>query len=106
MPGTDQGNLVAHLAWCKGGDEVICGEVSHTLTAEQANAARVAQTQLRTVPQKGASLDIDAIKRTIRGDDPHWPRTGLIWIEQPSNGWTMPLDELAVRVSPGRRETP
>ena len=54
-----------------GGDEVICGEASHTLNAEQANAARVAQTQLRTVPQTGASLDIDAIGRTIRGDDPH-----------------------------------
>ena len=88
------GNLVAHLAWCRGGDEVICGESSHTLNAEQANAARVAQTQLRTVPQKGASLDVDAIARTIRGDDPHWPRTGLIWVEQPCNGWTMPLDEL------------
>jgi threonine aldolase len=88
------GNLVAHLAWCRGGDEVICGESSHTLNAEQANAARVAQTQLRTVPQKGARLDIDAIGRTIRGDDPHWPRTGLIWVEQPCNGWTMPLDEL------------
>ncbi|MFN8634121.1 MAG: low-specificity L-threonine aldolase [Chloroflexota bacterium] len=89
-----QGNLVAHLAWCRGGDEVICGESSHTLNAEQANAARVAQTQLRTVPQKGASLDVDAIARTIRGDDPHWPRTGLIWVEQPCNGWVMPLDEL------------
>jgi threonine aldolase len=89
------GNLIAHLAWCKGGDEVICGEKHHTLSAEQANAARVAQTQLRTVPQERASLDIAAIERTIRGDDPHWPRTGLIWVEQPCNGWVMPLDELA-----------
>ena len=70
-----QGNIIAHLAWCRGGDEVICGDTSHTLTAEQANAARVAQTQLRTVPQNRGSLDIEAIKRTIRGDDPHWPRT-------------------------------
>ncbi len=88
------GNLIAHLAWCRGGDEVICGETAHTLMAEQGNAARVAQTQLRTVPQTRASLDIDAIGRTIRGDDPHWPRTGLIWVEQPCNGWVMPLDEL------------
>jgi threonine aldolase len=89
------GNLVAHLAWCRAGDEVICGEKHHTLNSEQANAARVAQTQLRTVPQQRASLDIDAIERTIRGDDPHFPRTGLIWVEQPCNGWVMPLDELA-----------
>ncbi len=89
------GNLIAHLAWCHGGDEVICGTSHHTLSAEQANAARVAQTQLRTVPQQRASLDVAAIERTIRGDDPHWPRTGLIWVEQPCNGWVMPLDELA-----------
>jgi len=89
------GNLVAHLAWCRGGDEVICGEKHHTLNSEQANAARVAQTQLRTVPQQRASLDIAAIERTIRGDDPHFPRTGLLWVEQPCNGWVMPLDELA-----------
>src|SRR5690242_18961350 len=89
------GNLIALLAWCHGGDEVICGASHHTLAAEQAYAARVAQTQLRTVPQQRASLDIAAIERTIRGDDPHWPRTGLIWVEQPCNGWVMPLDELA-----------
>jgi len=89
------GNLIAHLAWCRGGDEVIIGDGYHTLSAEQANAARVAQTQLRTVPKERASLDIAAIERTIRGDDPHWPKTGLIWVEQPCNGWVMPLDELA-----------
>ncbi len=95
VPGGTMGNLIAHLAWCRGGDEVICGQAAHTLNSEQANAARVAQTQLRTVPQRGASLDIDAIEKTLRGDDPHYPRTGLIWVEQPCNGWIMPLEELS-----------
>ncbi|MCC6179401.1 MAG: low-specificity L-threonine aldolase [Chloroflexi bacterium] len=95
VPSGTMGNLVAHLAWCRGGDEVICGQAHHTLMSEQANAARVAQTQLRTVPQKGVSLDLAAIEKAIRGDDPHFPRTGLIWVEQPCNGWIMPLDELA-----------
>jgi threonine aldolase len=95
VPSGTMGNLIAHLAWCQAGDEVICGQVSHTLNSEQANAARVAQTQLRTVPQQGASLDVVAIEKTIRGDDPHYPRTGLIWVEQPCNGWVMPLEELS-----------
>ncbi len=95
VPSGTMGNLIAHLAWCRAGDEVICGQAAHTLNSEQANAARVAQTQLRTVPQHGASLDLAAIEKTIRGDDPHYPRTGLIWVEQPCNGWIMPLDELA-----------
>ena len=34
------GNLIAHIAWCNAGDEVICGEKHHTLNSEQANAAR------------------------------------------------------------------
>ena len=95
VPSGTMGNLIAHLAWCRAGDEVICGQSAHTLNSEQANAARVAQTQLRAVPQQGASLDIAAIEKTIRGDDPHYPRTGLIWVEQPCNGWIMPLEELS-----------
>ncbi len=95
VPSGTMGNLSAHLAWCQAGDEVICGQAAHTLNAEAANAARVAGTQLRTVPQTGASLDLAAIERTIRPDDPHYPRTTLIWVEQPCNGWVMPLDELA-----------
>jgi len=94
VPSGTMGNVVAHLAWCQAGDEVICGQAAHTLNAEAANAARVAGTQLRTVPQEGASLDLAAIERTIRPDDPHYPRTTLIWVEQPSNGWVMPLEEL------------
>ena len=98
VPSGTMGNVVAHLAWCQAGDEVVCGQAAHTLNAEAANAARVAGTQLRTVPQVGATLDVAAIERTIRPDDPHYPRTALIWVEQPCNGWVMPLDELA-RVS-------
>ena len=88
------GNLTSILAWCRGGDEVICGESAHILNSEQANAARVAQVQLRSVPQHRASLDVDAVRDTIRGDDPHWPRTGLICVEQSCKGWTMSLNEL------------
>ena len=95
VPSGTMGNVVAHLAWCQAGDEVVCGQAAHTLNAEAANAARVAGTQLRTVPQQGAGLDVAQIERTIRPDDPHYPRTALIWVEQPCNGWVMPLDELA-----------
>ncbi len=89
------GNLVAHMAWCRAGEEVICGQSAHTFNSEAANSARVAGVQLRTIAQKGASLDLAAIERGIRPDDPHYPRTALIWVEQPCNGWVMPLEELA-----------
>ena len=103
VPSGTMGNVVAHLAWCQAGDEVICGQAAHTLNAEAANAARVAGTQLRTVPQQRASLDLAAIERSIRPDDPHYPRTALIWVEQPCNGWVMPLDELAAISELARR---
>src|SRR6185312_3793057 len=31
----------------------------------------------------------------IHPDDPHYPRTALVWVEQPHSGWVMPLDNLA-----------
>ncbi len=95
VPSGTMGNVVAHLSWCQAGEEVICGQRAHTYNSEAANAARVAGTQLRTVPQHEASLDFGAIEKGIRPDDPHYPRTGLIWVEQPCNGWVMPLAELA-----------
>jgi threonine aldolase len=95
VPSGTMGNVVAHLSWCQAGEEVICGQRAHTFNSEAANAARVAGTQLRTVPQHEASLDLGAIERGIRPDDPHYPRTALIWVEQPCNGWVMPLQELA-----------
>jgi threonine aldolase len=96
VPSGTMGNLVATLTHTRPGDEVICGRLAHTYVAEAAGSARLAGVSTWTIPQAGASLSPDDVQAGIHPtDDPHYPRTALVWVEQPSNGWTMPLDNLA-----------
>jgi threonine aldolase len=96
VPSGTMGNLLATLTHTHPGDEVICGNLAHTYVAEAAGAARLAGVSTWTVPQTGASLSPADVEAGIHPtDDPHYPRTALVWVEQPSNGWTMPLTNLA-----------
>jgi threonine aldolase len=96
VPSGTMGNLLATLSHTRPGDEVICGHLAHTYVAEAAGSARLAGVSSWTIPQVGASLSPEDVRAGIHPtDDPHYPRTALVWVEQPSNGWTMPLDNLA-----------
>lgn len=80
------GNLVALLTHCGRGDEVIVGEKAHTFINEVGGMAALGGIQPRTLPnQPDGTLALDDIKRAIRGDDQHWPRTRLITLENTMN---------------------
>ncbi len=78
-----QGNLIALLAHCDGrGAEVILGDKAHTFVYEAGGMAVLGGIQPRTVPvQPDGTLELDAIRHAIRGDDYHFPRTQLITLE-------------------------
>ena len=82
-----QGNLIAQLTHCpERGKEVIVGEGSHIIEHEAGGAWLVGNLGLFTVPidAKGR-LDLAAVRRAIRPDDQHYPRTGLICVENTHN---------------------
>jgi threonine aldolase len=89
------GNLIATMTYTRPGDEVICGRMMHTFRAEGGGAARIAGVSSWTVPQERATVNPADIVAGIHPDDPHYPRTALVWVEQPHSGWVMPLDNLA-----------
>ena len=80
-----QGNLVALLSHTQRGDEVICTEGSHILINEVAGAAALGSLQLRPVPTTRGMPDMAALRATIRGENVHYPRTGLICLENTHN---------------------
>lgn len=82
-----QGNLIAQLTHCpERGREVIIGEGSHIIEHEAGGAWLVGSLGLHTVPidAKGR-LDLGAVRSAIRPDDQHYPRTGLICVENTHN---------------------
>ncbi len=80
------GNLVALLTHCGRGDEVIVGDKAHSFMNEVGGMAALGGIQPRSVPnQPDGTLAVDDIRRAIRGDNVHWPRTRLIALENTHN---------------------
>ncbi|MGE5263043.1 MAG: low-specificity L-threonine aldolase [Acidobacteriota bacterium] len=79
-------NLVALLAHCGRGDEVILGDKAHTFMNEVGGIAALGGIQPRTIPnQPDGTLALEDVKSAIRGDNVHWPRTRLIALENTHN---------------------
>ncbi|MCA0458243.1 MAG: low-specificity L-threonine aldolase [Chloroflexi bacterium] len=77
-----QGNIVAALTHCGRGDEMILAREAHMFRYEQGASAALGGIQPNILDvQPDGTLRLDAIKRAIRGDDQHFPRTKLICLE-------------------------
>ncbi|MFQ5594063.1 MAG: low-specificity L-threonine aldolase [Anaerolineae bacterium] len=80
------GNLAALLTHCGRGQEVILGDLSHTFLYEAGGSAALGGIHPRTVPnQPDGTLNLEDIESSIRGENPHYPRTRLICLENTHN---------------------
>lgn len=97
VPSGTMGNLLAHITHCPGGAEVIGPEPAHTFMNEAGGPSRVAGMTVRGVAQRGGELDVARIASLIRprGGGLLTQPTGLLWVEQPTRGHIVPLDDMA-----------
>jgi threonine aldolase len=80
------GNLASVLAHCQRGDEVILGDQSHTFYYEGGGISALGGVHPYTLPnQLDGTIELKAIEAAIRSDDPHFPRTRLIVLENTHN---------------------
>ena len=93
------GNLVALLAHCGRGDEVIMGDECHIFWYESGGAAALGGMPFNLLPNgRMGELDLERVRKAIRAMRPGYPRTGVICIENTQNrcgGTVLPLDYLA-----------
>ena len=76
------GNELAVFTHCDRGDEVIVGEDNHLVSAEQGGMAVISGVQVRSLPTVKGAMDVGKIEAVIRKyEDIHYPKTGLIAIE-------------------------
>jgi threonine aldolase len=77
-----QGNLIALLTHCARGDEAILGDKAHTFVYEAGGLAALGGIIPHTVPvQPDGTMALDDIRRAIRGNNVHFPRSALVSIE-------------------------
>ncbi len=77
-----QGNIVAALTHCGRGDEMILGREAHMFRYEAGASSGLGGIHPNILDvQPDGTLKLDAIQRSIRTDDQHFPRTKLICLE-------------------------
>lgn len=96
VPSGTFGNQLALFTHCQQGDEVILCENSHIVQHEAGASSVIASVQLRIIQPERDFLTWEEIEGRIRKtDDIHYPRTGLISLENPlSLGIVSPLTEM------------
>lgn len=96
VPSGTMGNLVSILSQCERGDEVILGNLAHTFRFEAGGIAALGGVHPHPLPNApDGTLALDDVRAAIRPDDPHFPRTRLIAIENTHNlcmGSTLSLE--------------
>jgi threonine aldolase len=86
VPSGTMGNLIALLAHCQRGDEVILGTKSHIFWNEAGGMSALGGIQPHPIQnQKDGSLSLDEIRAAIRPVDVHQPITRLICLENTQN---------------------
>jgi len=89
------GNQLAVMTHIRHGNEVILGLQSHIMEHEVGAAAILSGAFMRPLDYPNGIPVPEWIEKSIRGEDLHYPETGLICVEQPlSNGRLVPLDTL------------
>jgi threonine aldolase len=86
IPSGTMGNLIAVLAHCDRGDEVIMGNLGHTFLFEGGGIAALGGVHPHTIPnQPDGTIKLDAIRDAIRSDNIHYPISRLIILENTHN---------------------
>jgi threonine aldolase len=86
LPSGTMGNLTAILVHCGRGDEVIMGNLGHTFLYEGGGIAALGGVHPYTLPnQPDGTLELSAIRASIREDNVHYPVTRLVVLENTHN---------------------
>ncbi|MBN2260379.1 MAG: low-specificity L-threonine aldolase [Clostridiales bacterium] len=95
VPSGHFGNQVSILTHTNRGNEIIVGHDAHIVWHEVGAAAVISGVQVRTIHTENGVVDLDELKGMIRGEDIHYPDTGLVCMENAhGTGKVVPLEHM------------
>ncbi len=96
FPSGTQSNLAAVMSHCARGEEFIIGKGYHIVTYEAMGSAVLGSVAASVVPTDGnGQIPIAEIRSAIKAEDPHFPVSRLLSLENTHNGRVIPLDYVA-----------
>ena len=99
-------NLVAHAVHCRPGDEMILEESSHPVHFEGGGPAVHSRASVRPLATATGVFTAQQVEAAIRPDDPHFPRTRLVCVENTHNlkgGRIWPIPAIAAVAETARK---
>ena len=95
FPSGTQSNLSAILAHCGRGSELLVGKIYHTYVFEAGGASVLGGVSFTPLPtEQDGSIRTEDIVAHVKPDDPHFPETRLLCLENTVNGAAIPLAKL------------
>jgi threonine aldolase len=105
FPSGTQSNLAALMSHCQRGDEVILGSEAHSYRYEAGGLSVLGSIHPHVVPNRpDGTLDLAEVEAAIKPDDPHFPRTRLLALENTITGRVLPRKYLAEAVQLSQRK--
>ena len=99
-----QSNLCAMLAHCSRGEEIITGDKYHVYLDEAGGASVLGSIAIAPITtQKDGSLKADDIEKTIKPDDPHYPISKLLSLENTVSGKVQNLKKISTCTNSARK---
>ncbi len=87
MPTATMCNVASALTHCRRGDELIVSKKAHMFLYEQGGPAQLGGISMYPLDvQFDGTMKLEEIESAVRGDDPHFPRTRLICLENTAHG--------------------
>lgn len=103
FPSGTQSNLTALMAHCGRGEEILVGRAYHTFVYEAAGASVLGGAALFALPVAAdGALEPSDIAAAVKADDPHFPITTLVSLENTVTGRAVPLDRMAAASAAAR----
>jgi len=105
FPTGTQSNLAALMSHCQRGEEVILGSEAHSYRYEAGGLAVLGSIQPQVVPNRAdGTLDLNEVESLVKPDDPHFPRTRLLALENTITGRVLPRDYMGKAVELAKRK--
>jgi threonine aldolase len=105
FPSGTQSNLAALMSHCQRGEEVILGAEAHSYRYEAGGLAVLGSIQPQVVPNRpDGTLELAEVEAAIKPDDPHFPRTRLLALENTITGRVLPRAYLEKAVQLAKRK--
>jgi threonine aldolase len=104
FPSGTQSNLAALMSHCERGDEVILGSEAHSYRFEAGGLGVLGSIHPGVVTNRSdGTLDLVDVEAVIKPDDPHFPRTRVLALENTITGRSLPRPYLADALALAKR---